>query len=150
MDASASALNADDRANELYWGSGMSVNQIAETLDLSKGALYELIRPLSAAVACPDCGAEAVHPNRTAKEKGLIACPECGWGGDEGAAAPSTGLRKARAATAPRAAAVPASASSVPAHAGEVPAVRGRSALAAGLLIGAAAGLAWFLWSRRK
>jgi len=38
-------VNAEDRANELYWGSDRSVNQIADDLDLSKGALYEMIRP---------------------------------------------------------------------------------------------------------
>src|SRR5688572_12550157 len=84
MDASASPLDADERANTLYWGSDLSVNQIAETLDLSKGALYEMIRPLPAEVACPRCRVEAVHPNRTALERGLVACLECGWDGGEG------------------------------------------------------------------
>ena len=86
MDASTSSpevRDADDRANELYWGSDLSVNQIAETLDLSKGALYEMIRPLPAAVACPACGTEAVHPNRTAHERGLVVCLSCGWEGDD-------------------------------------------------------------------
>jgi predicted RNA-binding Zn-ribbon protein involved in translation (DUF1610 family) len=87
MDAPASSPevreSVDDRANELYWGSDLSVNQIAETLDLSKGALYEMIRPLAAAVACPDCGTEAVHPNRTAHERGLVVCLSCGWEGDD-------------------------------------------------------------------
>jgi predicted DNA-binding protein YlxM (UPF0122 family) len=56
MDASASSPAAEDRANELYWGSDRSVNQIADELDLSKGALYGMIRPLPAALACPECG----------------------------------------------------------------------------------------------
>ncbi len=41
---------SDDRklanqANELYWQSGQSVNQIAEVMDLSKSGLYALFRP---------------------------------------------------------------------------------------------------------
>ncbi|MBM4183450.1 MAG: hypothetical protein FJ207_04395 [Gemmatimonadetes bacterium] len=145
MDASASALNADDRANELYWGSQMSVNQIADALDLSKGALYEIIRPLAAQVGCPSCGAEAVHPNRTAKEKGLIACPECGWGGEEGAAAPSPVGAPSPRGAARRAAPRP------PAPTTSVETVRTRDGvMAAGILLGAAAGLALFLWARRK
>src|SRR5690606_33629189 len=56
MQPSARMLEADDRANELYWGSNRSVNQIAEDLDLSKGALYGMIRPLPAAMGCPACG----------------------------------------------------------------------------------------------
>ena len=39
MQPSARTPEADDRANELYWGSEQSVNQIADALDLSKGAL---------------------------------------------------------------------------------------------------------------
>jgi predicted RNA-binding Zn-ribbon protein involved in translation (DUF1610 family) len=142
MDASASALNADDRANELYWGSDMSVNQIADALDLSKGALYELIRPLAADVTCPSCGAEAVHPNRTAKEKGLIACPDCGWGGEEGANG-----RADRATPTPSRA---AGAEEEGAERAGRPVDRRRSALAGGILLGAAAGVALVLWSRRK
>ena len=31
-----------DQANDLYWRSGRSVNQIAEEMDLSKSGLYAL------------------------------------------------------------------------------------------------------------
>jgi len=135
MDASASASSADDRANELYWGSDMSVNQIADALDLSKGALYEMIRPLAASVDCPSCGAEAVHGNRTAKEKGLIACPECGWGGAEEATRPTERTPATVQARKPQA---------------PPPPTHRQGALAGGLLLGAAAGLALVLWARRK
>jgi len=71
------------KANDLYWGSQWSVNQIAEELDLSKGTLYGLIRPLPSGLTCPDCSEETVYPNRTAKERTQVACPSCGWEGDE-------------------------------------------------------------------
>jgi len=153
MDASTSALDADDRANALYWGSDMSVNQIADALDLSKGALYEMIRPLATAVPCPSCGAETVHPNRTAKERGLVACPECGWGAEGSPPPPSQSVARAASKTEPT-----REPTTVPARARRLPAPmpddgpRGlsKSTLAAGLLVGAVAGVAIYLWSRRR
>lgn len=71
------------RANELYWNSDLSVNQIAEELELSKGMLYGLVRPRPAGLACPECSEELVYANRTAKDRGMLACPRCGWEGDE-------------------------------------------------------------------
>ena len=66
-----------DRATDLYWDSPQSVNQIAETMDLSKSGLYALIRPLPAERACPECGEGLVFPNRTAKQKGIGSCLGC-------------------------------------------------------------------------
>ncbi|MSR21741.1 MAG: hypothetical protein EXR91_12345 [Gemmatimonadetes bacterium] len=137
MDASTSALEADDRANDLYWGSDLSVNQIADALDLSKGALYEMIRPLPSSVACPRCATEAEHPNRTAKERGLVACPWCGWGGTEADAAE---------APVPGGQAVPRAPFPIAAH----PTARAPRTLAGGVLLGAAVGLALVLWARRR
>ena len=71
-----------NRATDLYWTSGQSVNQIAEALDLSKSGLYAIVRPLSANRACPDCGDGLVFPNRTAKQKAIGSCLECGYTGD--------------------------------------------------------------------
>ncbi len=71
------------RADELYWSSDLSVNQIAEELDVSKGVLYEMIRPQPAAHACPECGEELSYPNRTARDRGRVACASCGWEGTE-------------------------------------------------------------------
>jgi hypothetical protein len=136
MDASASSPEvregADDRANELYWGSDLSVNQIAETLDLSKGALYEMIRPLAAAVACPDCGTEAVHPNRTAHERGLVVCLSCGWEGDDEQAVVLPTLRPhERAPRSPER-------------------TRVQPGLTVPIVIGAAVGMAVVLWALRR
>ncbi len=66
-----------EEANNLYWESDQSVNQISEALDLSKGVLYGLIAALPAGLPCPKCGEEMVFPNRTARDKGFLACPEC-------------------------------------------------------------------------
>ena len=64
-----------DHANELYWRSGQSVNQIAEEMDLSKSGLYALIRPLPAERTCPECGEGLVFPNRTAEHKAIHLLP---------------------------------------------------------------------------
>jgi hypothetical protein len=72
-------------ANRLYWESDESVNQIGETLGLSKGVFYSLIAPLPAGLPCPGCGKEMVFPNRTARDKGFLACPGCGMEEEEAA-----------------------------------------------------------------
>ena len=74
-----------DEANRLYWESEESVNQIGEALGLSKGVLYGLLSPLPAGLPCPGCGDEMVFPNRTARDKGFLACPSCGMEEEEAA-----------------------------------------------------------------
>ncbi len=81
MHASEVTREVIERANELYWGSDRSVNQIADDLDLSKGALYGIIEPESAGVGCPRCGEEVAYANRTAKDRDMLDCPECDWAG---------------------------------------------------------------------
>jgi hypothetical protein len=142
MERSLSMLEADDRANELYWGSDRSVNQIAEDLDLSKGALYGVIRPLPAAMGCPACGAEVVHPNRTARERELVDCPICGWDGAEDETVPAfapAALTDERSAARSRARARALSANGA-----------GSGAVLGGALLGAAVGLALLFWARRR
>ena len=65
------------RANTLYWESDDSVNDIADKLDLSKGALYAVVQPLQTSEPCPECGTLLEFSNRSAREKGLVACPSC-------------------------------------------------------------------------
>ena len=65
--------------NRLYWESATSVNQIGEELGLSKGALYGILRPLLAGLPCIKCGEEMAYPNRTARDKGFLACSSCGY-----------------------------------------------------------------------
>lgn len=90
MDATDRSWDITDRANELYWGSDESVNQIAERLELSKSALYGIIGPLGSGSACPLCGAEAQFANRTARDRDELECPQCGWYGSESETAPLT------------------------------------------------------------
>ena len=71
------------RANALYWDSDTSVNDIADELDLSKGALYGMIRPRETGLACPECGGPLQYANRTARDKGMVSCPECGFEEEE-------------------------------------------------------------------
>lgn len=72
-------------ANQRYWESDESVNQIGEALGLSKGVLYGLLEPLAAGLPCPGCGEEMVFPNRTARDKGFLECPDCGLEEEEAA-----------------------------------------------------------------
>lgn len=86
MDPSASTDLQGERANELYWSSDSSVNQIADSLDLSKSTLYALIQPLPADLSCPSCSTGLEYPNRTARERKFVSCPECGYEADVEAA----------------------------------------------------------------
>ena len=70
-----------DRASTLYWNSDRSVNSIADDLGLSKGRLYDLIRPLGSGQECPNCQSELVFENRTARAGGDPVCPVCDLGG---------------------------------------------------------------------
>lgn len=70
-------------ANRLYWESDRSVNQIADDLQMSKGSLYELVEPRPAGIRCPECGEEMAYPNRTARDRGFLSCPSCGFEEEE-------------------------------------------------------------------
>ncbi|MYA63508.1 MAG: hypothetical protein F4139_11825 [Gemmatimonadetes bacterium] len=72
-----------ERANDLYWSSGASVNQLTRELDLSKGALYEIITPMAAGLRCPCGGGEMAYTNRTARERGFVSCTTCGLEDEE-------------------------------------------------------------------
>lgn len=76
-------------ANQLYWESERSVNQIAEEMELSKGMLYGMIRPLPAGGTCPRCTGAMEYANRTARERGLVSCPACGHEREEAVRAPA-------------------------------------------------------------
>ena len=150
-------MDADDRANELYWGSSRSVNRIAQELDLSKGALYEMIRPLPADLDCPQCGTEVVHPNRTAKERGRVDCPACGWDAAaidaEAASVSRSRPRAERPDIEPADESYPQDDYDAPGPPPKQVLEReadARRIVAGGALLGAAVGLALVIWARRR
>jgi len=139
-------------ANELYWGSNQSVNKIAEKLELSKSALYDMISPKPLDLSCPLCGQGVVYANRTASQKGLANCSACDWEGSE---------NDTNAFTAERPLAFPAHNDQEVVDLDEHPEQSSASLptqldlsttriLAAGALLGAAAGLALVIWTWRR
>lgn len=141
------------KANELYWSSDRSVNQIADDLDLSKGALYGIIEPLRTGLGCPMCGDEVVAPNRTARERDLLDCPTCEWDGSRHEAIQHDDAPGARAdgSTDLSGVDVDEQGRDVPAALPPLPLSSDRArTIAGGALLGAAAGLALVLWARRR
>ncbi len=129
--------DADDRlarkASTRYWESEVSVNSLAEELGISKGRLYNLLRPLPVEGICPRCGSSPpTHPNRTARDRGEVNCLYCGWEG------PVSKLAKAREGEGDS----PPSTPPAPrVHAPGADGQMGMPALLSGLLIGLAAGI---------
>lgn len=71
------------KASKRYWESDESVNGIAERLGISKGRLYDVLRPLPVEGSCPKCGGTPpVFHNRTARDHDQVSCLQCGWEGD--------------------------------------------------------------------
>ncbi len=66
-----------ERANELYWNSPDTVDQVAGQLGMTRNTLYGAVRPLPAGAACPDCGEDLVFPNRTTRAAGRAMCLTC-------------------------------------------------------------------------
>jgi hypothetical protein len=69
---------AAKEANRLYWQTDRSVADIAETLGVSRRALYELISPESSGTTCSACGGNVVFSNRSAKTSNAGRCANCG------------------------------------------------------------------------
>ena len=72
-------MNRDNvaEANRLYWETDRPVAEIAESLDLSRRALYEAVQPIQADTACPVCGARMHYANRSARETRQPTCFSC-------------------------------------------------------------------------
>ena len=67
-----------ERVNHLYWETESSVAEIANELNISRRALYELIEPLPTGVECSKCSAELRFANRSAKATNAARCIVCG------------------------------------------------------------------------
>ena len=156
MHASEVTSEVVERANELYWSSDRSVNQIADDLELSKGTLYDVIEPQPSGLGCPLCGDEVVYSNRTAKDREMLDCPTCEWEGspDEATELDESAFRAPSERTDGE---IPSAEDSVATGASrpprEVPPAPRRvptNTIAGGALLGAAVGLALVMWARRR
>ena len=157
MHASEVTPEAVERANELYWHSDRSVNQIAEDLDLSKGALYGVLEPQGSGFGCPLCGDEVGFANRTAKERESLECPTCAWDGslDETTSYVERGSDSATDDSGQVGLPADPHAGSEDRLSGDVtpppPVISPPiSTIAGGALLGAAVGLALVMWARRR
>ena len=74
------------RANDLYWSSSQTVEEIVEELGVSRGSFYQAIEPQPTGLVCGDCGERMVFLNRTARDRGNAICPECGRESEPGEA----------------------------------------------------------------
>ena len=157
MHASEVTPEVVEKANELYWSSDRSVNQIADDLELSKGTLYDIIEPDPSGLGCPLCGDEVVYSNRTARDREMLDCPTCEWEGstEEATEHEETAFRAPSERTdgeIPDVEDSVATGSTRPPRQVPPPASRRVPAntIAGGALLGAAVGLALVLWARRR
>ena len=72
-------MNRDNvaEANRLYWETDRPVAEIAESLDLSRRALYEAVQPIQADTACAVCGTMMHYANRSARDTRQSTCYTC-------------------------------------------------------------------------
>ena len=68
---------AASEANRLYWETEDSVSDIAESLEISRRALYESVEPLPTGDNCEVCGGPLFFENRSARTAGDAACAVC-------------------------------------------------------------------------
>lgn len=64
-------------ANDLYWNSADTVEEVAVRLGMSRNALYASVRPTPAPGACTTCGESLVFPNRSSRTSGQAVCSGC-------------------------------------------------------------------------
>lgn len=64
-------------ANRLYWETDDSVSDIAESLEISRRALYDAVEPLPTGENCDVCGGPLFFANRSARSAGDAACAVC-------------------------------------------------------------------------
>lgn len=66
-----------ERANDLYWSSDRTVEEITRELQMGRSTLYAAVRPVAAGVECAACGEEMVFTNRSNRADGTATCPSC-------------------------------------------------------------------------
>ncbi len=72
-----SAASLHDEANELYWNSNETVEQIASRLGMSRNAIYASVQPLPAPGICPSCNTPLVYTNRSGRTAQRGTCLGC-------------------------------------------------------------------------
>jgi|GEM_PF-488508 len=75
--ATESADSARERANDAYWHSDETVDQLASRLGITRTMVYSSVAPLPASAICVHCDRELVYTNRTSRAAGLAVCPVC-------------------------------------------------------------------------
>lgn len=75
---SGSDARLSEELRRLYWESDASVAEIADTLGLSRRALYALLTPLPAGASCLECGGALIYTNRSNHAAARAECAVCG------------------------------------------------------------------------
>lgn len=75
--ASDTAASLHEQANDLYWNSSETVDQLAARLGMSRNALYASVKPIPAGGTCPHCNEPLVFINRSSRAAGKATCPGC-------------------------------------------------------------------------
>lgn len=65
------------QANDLYWNSADTVEEVAVRLGMSRNALYASVRPTPAPGACTTCGESLMFINRSNRTSGRATCSGC-------------------------------------------------------------------------
>lgn len=83
----------NERLNDLYWNSDLTIDEIVADLGISRNALYAGLEPIRAGGTCAVCGGAFVFPNRTHRAAGTGTCEQCGTesGVDESTASRENG-----------------------------------------------------------
>lgn len=66
-----------EQANELYWKSSETVEQLANRLGMSRNAVYSSVRPVPAGAVCEQCNEPLVFTNRSNRAARVATCPSC-------------------------------------------------------------------------
>lgn len=67
-----------ERVNDLYWNGEQTIDELVESLGISRNTLYSAVRPLPAGASCPSCGERMVFTNRTNRAHETATCLSCG------------------------------------------------------------------------
>jgi predicted RNA-binding Zn-ribbon protein involved in translation (DUF1610 family) len=67
-----------ERANDLYWNSDRTIDQIVDELEIGRNTLYSALHPIPAETGCPECGEAMVFTNRTNRARSTATCRTCG------------------------------------------------------------------------